>query len=116
MLLALDGQQRVISDLGCCVTRIVGILLEHEALLPCVLLQLLVLRALDQIVDTSLSQEVCLRLLCRAGLAIAGPLVHPVHAIDTLATTGSLELPLKLFLGTLLLNLIDALLGALALG
>lgn len=72
--------------------------------------------ALDQIVDASLAQEVRLRLLGRAGLPIARALVHPVHTVHAFPTARGLEFSLQLLLLALLFDLVDALLGALALG
>jgi hypothetical protein len=72
--------------------------------------------ALDEVVDTSLAQQVCFCFFCRAGLSIVRALVHPVHAINALPASCSLELPLDLFLCALLLDFVDALLRSLALG
>jgi hypothetical protein len=116
LFLALNGQQRVLADLGRCVARAVGILQRNEAVLPCGLLELLVVVSLDQIVDPPLAQQVRFCLFCRASLAIGRALVHPVDAIDPFGASRSLQLPLDLLLCALLLDFIDALLGAFALG
>jgi hypothetical protein len=75
-----------------------------------------VIGALDEIVDAPLAQQVRLDLLCRSSLAIARALVHPVYAVDALPPARSLEFALDLLLLALLLDLVDALLRALALG
>ena len=116
LLLSLDGEQRVVADLGGRVARAVGVLERHETLLPGRLLQLLVLRTLDQVVDASLAQEVALGLLRRAGLSIGRALVHPVDSVHALLPAGGFQLALELLLCALLLDLVEALLGALALG
>jgi hypothetical protein len=72
--------------------------------------------ALDEVIDAPLSQQVCFGFFCRAGLSIVGTLVHPVHAINALPASCSLELSLNLFLCALLLDFVDALLRPLALG
>lgn len=71
---------------------------------------------LDEVVDSSLAQQVRLGFFGGACLAIGRALVHPVDAINALLSAGCLQLLLELLLGALLLDLIDALLGALALG
>lgn len=116
LLLSLDGQQGVVADLGSRVAGAVGILQGHETLLPGLLFQLLVFIPLDEVVDSSLAQQVRLGFFGGARLAIGRALVHPVDAINALLSTGCLQLLLELLLGALLLDLIDALLGALALG
>lgn len=72
--------------------------------------------ALDDIVDTSLAEEVRLRLLSRANSTVRWTLVHPFDAINTLLAARSLELLLKLLFSPLLSNLVDALLCGFALG
>lgn len=116
LLLPLNRQQGIFSDLGSRISRRIRILKGHEAVLPGRLLQLLVLGALDEIVDSSLSEKIRLSFLARANLAVGGALVHPVDSIDSLLSTRGFKLPLQLFLGALLLDFVDSLLGALALG
>lgn len=116
LFLALDGQQRVIADLGRCVARIVCVLQRNEALLSRGLFELLVVVALDEVVDAPLSQQICLCLFGGASLAIGRALVHPVDAIYPLLASRRLQLSLEVFLGALLLDFVDALLGAFALG
>lgn len=72
--------------------------------------------ALDEIVDAPLAQQVRLDLLRRPSLAIARTLVHPVYAIDALPPARGLKFALDLLLLAFLLDLVDALLRALALG
>lgn len=74
------------------------------------------LRALDEIVDSSLSEKIRLGFLARTNLAIGGALVHPVDSIYSFLSTCGFKLPLQLFLCALLLDFVDSLLGALALG
>lgn len=114
--MALDGQQRIVADLGRCVARAVGVLQRNEALLSSGLLELLVVVALDEIVDPPLAQQIGLCLFGCTSLAIRRALVHPVDAIYPLLASRRLQLPLEVFFGALLLDLIDALLGAFALG
>lgn len=116
LLLTLDCQQRIISDFGSSVSHSIGVLLLHETVRPRSLLQLLVFRSFDEVVDSSFPEQIRFRLLCRSGLAICGTLVHPVYPINTLFASRSLELPLEVFLGSFFLDLIDTLLRALALG
>src|SRR5690606_24619205 len=86
----------------------------HEPILRGALFELLVVGPLDQPVDAPLAEKVRLALLRGAGLPVCGALVHPVDAVETLLAAGGLELALDFLLGALLLQLIDALLGALA--
>lgn len=72
--------------------------------------------ALDQVVDPPLSQQICFCFFARASLTICRSLVHPFYTIDALPPSGSFELLLKFLLGPLFLDLIDSLLGTLALG
>lgn len=116
LFLALDGEERVVSNLGRCISSTVCILQGREAFLSRVLFQLLELVAFDQVVDSSLSKEVRFHFLGCAGLAVGRPLVHPVNSIYPFLSSGGLELPLQLFLCALLLDFIDALLRPLALG
>jgi hypothetical protein len=116
LFLSLDSQQRVVANLGSCISRSVGILQRHETLRACILLQLLMFRALDEVVDATLSQQVCFCFLRRTGLSVVGTLVHPVHAIDLLLAACGLELTLDFFLCALLFDLVEALLGSLAFG
>ncbi len=116
LLLALDGQQRVVSDFGCCISSAICILQGHKTFLSGILFQLLMLVAFDQVIDSSLSKQVCFHFLGRAGLAVGRPLVHPVDSVDSLLSARSLQLPLQLFLGALFFDFIDALLRTLALG
>lgn len=115
LLLSLDGQERIVANLGGSVSRAVGILQRHEAVLPRRLFQLLVLGALDDVIYPPLAQQVGLHLLCRPGLAICRALIHPVDTIRSLFTSRSLELPLEVLLCALFLDFIDALLRAFAL-
>lgn len=94
LFLALDGQQGIIADLGCRVARAVGILQRNETLLPRSLFEILVVIALDKVVDAPLSQQICLCLFCGAGLAIGRALVHPVDAVYPLLASCRLQLPL----------------------
>ena len=73
-------------------------------------------RSFDEIVDSPLPEQVGLCLLRRTSLSIGRPLIHPVDFVYALLPTRSFQLPLQLFLGALFLDLIDAVLGALALG
>lgn len=116
LFLALDGQQRIVADLGRRVARVVCVLQRNEALLSRGLFELLVVVALDEVVDAPLSQQIRLCLFGGAGLAIGGALVHPVDAVYPLLASRRLQLPLEIFLGAFLLDLVDALLGAFALG
>lgn len=72
--------------------------------------------ALYEVVNPPLAQQIGLCLLGCASLAIGRALVHPVDAINPLGASRSLQLSLDLLLCALLLDLIDALLGAFALG
>jgi hypothetical protein len=72
--------------------------------------------SLDQIIDAPLSQKVGFGLFGGASAAVCRALIHPVHAVDALFAARGLKLTLQLFLGPFLLDLIDALLGPLALG
>jgi hypothetical protein len=86
----------------------------HEAILRSLLLQLLVLRALDQAIDSSLPQKISFHLLCCSRLSARRSLVHPVYTIDSLSAACCLKLGLDFLLCTLLLQLFDPLFGALA--
>ena len=86
----------------------------HEAILRSLLLQLLVLSALDQPIDSPLAQEISLHFLGGSSRATRRSLVHPVHAIDALSASCCLELGLDFFLCALLFQLLDPLLGALS--
>lgn len=116
MFLSFDGQQRIVADLGRCVARAVRVLQRNEALLSSGLFEILVIGALDEVVNPPLAQQIGLCLLRCTSLAIGRALVHPVDAIYPLGASRSLQLSLDLLLCALLLDLIDALLGAFALG
>lgn len=116
MLLALDGEQRIISNFGRCISCAVRILKCHKTLLTRALFQLLVLCSLDKVVDSPLAQEIRFGLFAGTNLTIGRALVHPVDPVYSLLAAGSLELPLQLLLCALFFDFIDALLGALALG
>jgi hypothetical protein len=88
---------------------------RHKAILRSLLLQFLVLRALDQAIDTPLPKKISLHLLGRTSLATRWSLVHPVHTINSFSAACCLELGLDLLLCPLLLELLDPLLGALTL-
>jgi hypothetical protein len=88
---------------------------SHKTLLSGSLLKLFVFVAFDQVIDPPLAEKIGLGLFCRPGCAVCRALVHPIHAIDALFSARRLKLVLQLFLGPLLLDLVDALLGALTL-
>ncbi len=116
LLLLLDGEERILTHLRRHVPRRIRAALRHQkALLPGLLLQLLGLAVLDH--DSPLPQQVRLQLFGRtAALAsIGGTLVHPVDAIRFFPAAGSLQLALYFFLGSLLLDFLDALLRPLSL-
>lgn len=68
--------------------------------------------AFNQAINSPLPQEIALHLFCSSCLPARWALVHPIHAINTFATSCCLELCLDFFFGSFLLELLDALLGA----
>lgn len=71
--------------------------------------------AFDEVVDSSLPEEIGFCFFARTNLAICRALVHPIDSIYSLLATCFFELPLQLLLGALFFDFIDALLGALTL-
>lgn len=72
--------------------------------------------ALNQVVDSALSKQECFPLLGGTSLSVGRTLVHPVDSVDAFLSSSGFQLSLQLFLGALLFDFVDALLGALALG
>ena len=115
LFLFLDGEHRILSDLELGVPRSIGLLQTHEAFLARALLQLLVLRTLDQGIDPSLAQQITLHFLRGARLPRRRTRVHPVD-LDLLPGPPSGLLHLLQFLDLpLLLPLLHHLLDAFAL-
>jgi len=106
------GEQRVISDLGCGVSGSIGVLQSHKALFAGILLQFLMVGALNEVVDPSLAEQIRLLLFCCAAASVARATVHPVDAVDSFAVASSLELVLDFLLGAFFLELANSLLGA----
>ena len=115
LLLFLDRQHWIISDLCRGVPCRIGILQCHKAFLTARLLHLFRLPVLQQSVQPSPSQQVPLHFLSCAGLAIRRTAVHPVDAVLPARATGRLAHLLQLLDLPLLGALFEDLRGLLAL-
>ena len=115
LLLQFNGQHRILSNLGGRVSCGVGLLQRHERIPRRRFLQRLALGPLEQAIDAPFAEKVGLRLFGRARLSVRRAIVHPVHSIDLLLTTGRLLHLLKFLDLTLLLTLLDHLVDPLAL-
>ena len=89
LFLLLDRQHRILAYLRSGISGGVGVLEGHERLLIRRLFQLLILRPLDQSVNTPLSQQVSLHFFRSPGLATRGSIIHPIHAGASLLSARS---------------------------
>ena len=115
LFLLLNRQHRILPNLARCVPRRVRILQRHKPTLIRPLLQLLIIRPLDQRINPSLAKQVPLHFFSSASLAGGGAGVHPVDPGLFAGPASGLLHFLKLFDLALLLQFFDAFLGAFAL-
>ncbi|KAI6762162.1 hypothetical protein HG531_002715 [Fusarium graminearum] len=99
-----------------CVARSIRILQRHKAFGACILFQFLMFGAFDEVIDASLSQQVCFGFFSGASLPVVGALIHPFYTVDFLFAACGFELALHFLLCALFFDLVEALLGSFSFG
>lgn len=89
LLLFLDRKHWIFPDFSSCISQCICILRRQKRLLVGRFLQLLVVRSLNQSVNTPLSQEIAFHFFRGSKLSVCRPAIHPINSILAFLATGA---------------------------